>query len=345
MFSFWLVYIRRVKPLLLGAILLQTIASLYCAAAPAETRPRVVAVIDFRNDELHREFADRFRATLRLARIPAEVHFERVKLPISGDLRDEVRRLESRKPEVYYATTTVIARKIREVNPTVPIVFSGVADPRAIGIIRSIDRPENYMTGFISYADVDAKRLEILTALHPRIKRVGLLVFRNPPDGTREAVERWNAEFEAEIAATVAAALSRGTTLVPLVMEKRTDPRSIEPMIRRHRLDGIDAPTSTFVREHHLEIIRAARAARIPLSFRGGGFLEHGGVLSYEPREFDYPVKAAQMVAKILRGVATEDMPVEFPSEFVLSINLTGIAALPYEVNKGVLRRANQVYP
>jgi putative ABC transport system substrate-binding protein len=330
-------------PVLQLAVLALSATAVLPATFRAEgVKPGAIAVIDFRNDDLHGEFASRFVAALRASRVDNVVLFERVKLPIRDGIQEQLARLEASKPTIYYATTTVIAREIRKANPTVPIVFSGIADPRNVGIIRSIDRPENNMTGFISYADVDDKRLEILAALHPSIKRVGLIIHKTPP---AEDVEQWNVEFIAELAAKVAAARSRGLVLLPLVVVARTDPRSIATLIRAHRLDALDAPTSPYVREHHETIIRIAREARIPLSFRGGGFVERGGLLSYEPREFDYPVKAASLVAKVLRGTATEDIPIEFPSEFVLSINLTAMSALPFEVNKGVLRRANQFYP
>jgi putative ABC transport system substrate-binding protein len=329
-------------------------ALFYSDVSRAEsTRAAVIAVIDFRNDDppykLHSEFVSQFRAALRVAGLPAVVHFERITLPITGDLKEEIARLEARKPDIYYATTTVIARKIRTANPTVPIVFSGVADPRGAGLVRSIDHPENNMTGFTSYANVDDKRLEILCSLNPRIKRVGYLLQRTPPkwkdEEERAAAERWSVEFAGEVAAKVATARSRGVVLVPLIVTMQTDPRVIDGLIRRHQLDAIDVPTSPYVQKHYLQIIRAARAAQIPLSFRGGGFVELGGVLAYEPREFDYPVKAAQIIAKVVRGTRPADIPIEFPSDFILSINLTAVSALPYEINKAVLRRANQLYP
>ena len=232
---------------------------------------------------------------------------------------------------MYYATTTVVAREIRAVNEKTPIVFSGTANPLDAELgIKSIERPERDMTGFVSYEDIDNKRIEILADLDPRIKRIGVLL--------------WSFDEE-EFSKRAEFAQRLSVELIPLVFwSEETDPAVLERLIRVFSLDAIDAPTSAFVREHYRALIRIARAAGIPLSFRGSGFLEYGGVLAYEPREFDYPIKAAQMVARILKGTAPADMPIEFPSEFTFAINLEGIHALPYAVNKALLRRANKVF-
>jgi putative ABC transport system substrate-binding protein len=319
----------------LGLLMLVFSVLLPAATAAAPTaKPLVVAVIDFRTQEFGAEFRTRFQssldAALRNSGLKVRTVFETALLP-RDSFEPEVRRLEALRPDIYYATTTDIARDIRKFNAAVPVVFSGLADPRVSGLIQSIDRPENNMTGFVSYEDVDSKRLEILADLNPRIKRIGIMVQKDGP-AHKEMPKR--IEF----------AKALGVTVVPLVFAVGDDAGAIPALIRRHRLDGLDVPSSVFARLNHAAIIGAARKAGIPASFRSADFVEVGAVLSYEPREFDYPDKAAQVIARVLQGTTPVDIPIEFPSEFVLSINMTAAAALPFALNKNVLRRANRLF-
>src|SRR5262249_56725185 len=64
----------------------------------------------------------------------------------------------------------------------IPIVFAGVSDPVAAGLVQSLARPGGTMTG-ISYLGVELnpKRLQLLKEALPALTRVGVLVPSNHP--------------------------------------------------------------------------------------------------------------------------------------------------------------------
>src|SRR5262249_49918279 len=64
----------------------------------------------------------------------------------------------------------------------IPIVFAGVSDPVAAGLVQSLARPGGTMTG-ISYLGVELnpKRLQLLKEALPALTRVGVLVPPNHP--------------------------------------------------------------------------------------------------------------------------------------------------------------------
>lgn len=304
-------------------------------AHPAATPPvNTVAVIDFRTEELGGQFRERFETLLarQLERSgkKAVVEYRRATLP-RASFDAEIRSLEAKSPSIYYATTTTIAKAIRRINSTVPIVFSGVLDPRAAGLVDSIEHPGNNMTGFVVHEDIEDKRLELLSGLSPHIRRIGAILLRG-------------SAAEAQLPARLAFAERLGIRLFPLIFGPEEDASGLGALIAAHRLDAIDVPTSLFARTHHAQIIGAANAARIPASFRSADFVERGALLSYEPKEFDYPHKAAQLIARILQGANPSEIPVEFPSEFVLAINVTTAVKLPFRLNKGILKRANKTF-
>lgn len=294
----------------------------------------MVAVIDFRTEDLGRQFHRRFEALLSAhlgkSGVSAIVEYRRATLP-RASFEPEIRSLEAKSPRVYYATTTTIAKAVRLANPTVPVVFSGVLDPREAGLVESIERPENNMTGFVVHEDVEDKRLELLSALSPHIRRVGVVLLQG-------------SFSESEFPRRLPFARRIGVELLPLTFPPGADASRLGSLIATHRLDAIDVPTSVLARAHHRQIIDAADAARIPASFRSADFVERGALMSYEPKEFDYADKAARLVARILQGVAPAEIPVEFPSEFALAINVTTAAKLPFPLNKNILKRANRTF-
>ena len=69
----------------------------------------------------------------------------------------------------------------------------------------------------------------------------------------------------------------------------------------------------------------------------------HGGFLGYGPRSSALFRRAAWYVDKILHGVAPRDLPVEQPTEFLLTINTTVAKSLRVTVPPMLLARADEV--
>ena len=97
------------------------------------------------------------------------------RLPV---LADELVRL---KVDLLVAPSTITALAAKNATRTIPIVFVGVDDPVAAGLIDSLARPGENITGFTSITGVLAgKRLEMLKETIPKLSRVAVLW--NPQD-------------------------------------------------------------------------------------------------------------------------------------------------------------------
>ena len=71
--------------------------------------------------------------------------------------------------------TTATAAVLRETR-TIPIVFVGVADPVASGLVARLDRPGENVTGFgILEATLGGKWLELLSEIAPGLKRAAIM--------------------------------------------------------------------------------------------------------------------------------------------------------------------------
>src|SRR6516162_5040782 len=67
---------------------------------------------------------------------------------------------------------------------SVPIVCVGVVDPVELGLVRTLGRPGGNITGLArNAAEMAGKRLELLTELVPRLRRVAVLWHATHPPG------------------------------------------------------------------------------------------------------------------------------------------------------------------
>src|SRR5437660_7147316 len=76
-------------------------------------------------------------------------------------------------PDLILATNTPTARSLKQATETVPIVFSGLADPIADGIVASLSSPRGNITGFTSFnAEIAGKWLQLLKEISPDLERI-----------------------------------------------------------------------------------------------------------------------------------------------------------------------------
>src|SRR5262249_4974166 len=91
-----------------------------------------------------------------------------------GDIVAELVRL---KADVIVTNSDAMAQAAKRVTTTVPIVMGSSADPVGAGLVRSLARPGGNITGLTLFVgpEIEAKRLELLRAMLPRISRVAYL--------------------------------------------------------------------------------------------------------------------------------------------------------------------------
>jgi putative tryptophan/tyrosine transport system substrate-binding protein len=91
--------------------------------------------------------------------------------------------LVQRHPDVLVAGNgTLTAQALKSASTTVPIVFIGVGDPLAVGLVASLNRPGGNITGLTGQAsDLVGKRLQLLLQLLPRKQTIAVLMNPNTP--------------------------------------------------------------------------------------------------------------------------------------------------------------------
>ena len=222
-------------------------------------------------------------------------------------------------------------RAAKAATTTIPIVTAIVGDALATGLVASLARPGGNVTGTtFSFADVNAKRVEILKEAVPRVKRVAVLF------NDTNAGNVLTAEATARTARTV------GVEVLPVSTRGAPDFDRAFAEITRARADAV------VVYEDALFIAQAARLAalveraRLPsIGFRE--YADAGGLLGFGIDFPDVWRRAAGFVDRIFKGARPGDLPMEQAGKFEMAVNKQAARALGVTIPRGVLLRAHTV--
>jgi putative ABC transport system substrate-binding protein len=105
---------------------------------------------------------------------------------------------------------------------------------------------------------------------------------------------------------------------------------------------GLVVMPDTFMSVHRAPIILAAARNNVPAVYPGSHFAREGGLLSYDVDRVDNWRRAASYVDRILRGAKPGDLPVQFPTNFEMAVNLKTAKALGLAVPPSILLRATE---
>jgi ABC-type uncharacterized transport system substrate-binding protein len=220
---------------------------------------------------------------------------------------------------------------LKRAGVAIPVVMAGSgADPVQAGLVASLRRPGGNFTGFsLQHAELDRKRLELITDIVPTATRVAVLRHSGEKRG-------WN---ESQVAARL---LKR-----ELVLLEVRSANEIDGAFRTAKEAQVGALVvisgALLDREAH-QIVEQAAKHRLPAMYAFRSFyMSAGGLVSYGVDLVDIWRRAAVFVDKILKGAKPSDLPVEQPTKFELVVNLRTAKALGLTIPQTVLLRADHI--
>jgi putative ABC transport system substrate-binding protein len=254
----------------------------------------------------------------------AEGHYDRLPALAADLVRVPV--------DVIFANAAPSAQAAKQVTASIPIVFETLGDPITAGLVSSLGRPGGNLTGISGLGpELSGKRLELLRALLPGLRRVVLLTnpgnvmaaptareTENAADALKLDVQVVEVRRPDQLESAFGRLGSDGTTaliVVPDPMLLTLAPR-IQALLLKHRLPAVHAET---------------------------GWLQRGGLMLFGSSLVDHFRQAATLVDKILRGARPGELPVEQSTKFELVINLKTARALGLTIPPSLLLRADRV--
>ena len=238
------------------------------------------------------------------------------------------------KPDVLVAGSPAVAAAAKKASATVPIVFAGVGDPVASGIVASLARPGGNVTGTavgVSDPAFGGKWLQLLKEAVPGISHVAVLANRSNRSNSpyfmgieaaaramKVRIDVFDAGNEAQLEQAFAAIAGSGA-------------------------QGMIVSTDPFLFTARARLVSFAASKRLPAMYFFKNFVDEGGFMSYGANIEDSYRRAAPYVDKILKGAKPGELAVEQPTRFEFAINKATARALGIGIPRLVLMRADYV--
>ena len=207
-----------------------------------------------------------------------------------------------------------------------------MGEPVGAGLVASLAQPDGNVTGLsLNVPGLHGKRVELLHEVVPSLRRLAIMTY---------AVGNPNSALT--ISELQASARTLGLEVVPLEIRQAED---IAPAIEslNGRADALYVDGNPFMTTHRIRINILAASAKLPTMYVQRQYVEAGGLMSYGTNVTDLFRRAADLVDKILRGAKPADIPVEQPTKFDFTINLTTARALGLTISPMLLARADEV--
>jgi putative ABC transport system substrate-binding protein len=238
--------------------------------------------------------------------------------------------LVGRNVNVIVTQGTPAAIAAKQATGKIPIVMAIVGNPVETGIVSSLSRPGGNITGSsFFWADLVAKRLELMKEVFPRLARAGILI--NPD----------NPAMPAMLNVAEARAKAIKVDLRP-VNVRRLDEMDAVIKVAKPQLEALNVIEDGLFLANRKRIAELATSSLLPsVGFRE--YCEVGGLLAYG---VDFPHiwrQAGILVDKILKGANPADLPVQQATRFEIVINLKTAKTLNITIASTLLVRANEV--
>jgi ABC-type uncharacterized transport system substrate-binding protein len=239
--------------------------------------------------------------------------------------------LVGRRVVVIVAYTNAAALAAKVATTTIPIVFLVGDDPVRLGLVASLARPGENITGVSWFgADLEAKQLSLLHELVPNAAVIALLVDLNALPAAR-------------VSQVEAAARALGLQLVVLNARIPSDIDMAFASLVRERAGALVVGGGAFLLSRRDQIIALAARHAIPAIYGFREYAVDGGLISYGNDIPDAFRRAGVYTGRILKGDKPADLPVEQPTKFELVINLKTAKALGLAVPSSMQWLADEV--
>jgi putative ABC transport system substrate-binding protein len=235
------------------------------------------------------------------------------------------------KVDVIVTHSTPGARAAKQATSTIPIVVTAAADLVSSGLVPSIARPGGNLTGLtFFFAEICAKRVELIKEAVPGVIRLGVLVNPYNPSGAiaLTAMERVAGSLRME--------------LLPMNVRAPEDFVGAFTMLVSRGAQALTFIEDGVLNSNARYIAQLAMQNRLPM-IGESSVPEAGALMAYAVDRYDLWFRAAFLVDKILKGAQPADLPIDQAAKFDLVINLKTARAFGLEMPTSILLRATQV--
>jgi putative ABC transport system substrate-binding protein len=240
------------------------------------------------------------------------------------------REIKASGVDAIVATSLESVRAALSATQTTPVVMVVGYDPVEAGLVASFAHPGGRVTGIVFWtAEGDAKRLELLREALPGVRHFGYLgmSFESAPKGEQMA----------------RAAARLGVELTTHWVGGPNEYAAAFTAMRNEGVAGVVVSANQPLSTNASRVAASAAENRLPticewdFMARVGCALGFGHDLAYAQR------RVGEYVARILKGTAPSELPVEQSDAWKLTVNLRVATQLGITLSPSILARADEV--
>lgn len=230
--------------------------------------------------------------------------------------------------DLVYALGTPVAQAMYNETADIPLVFGGMTDPIAAGVVDSFENPGGHATGTSDLVP-PGEHLDLLAEIIPDLARVGTI--NNPSEANSQ---RWQ-----ELLEEAAAERDMEVIAAPVANTNEVQP-AVDSLAGR--VDAIVTTPDNTVEAAMTVVIDAALDNGLPLLVPKQEQAENGALVGMGVDYYELGVINGHQAARILGGEAQPaTMPVETMPNPITNINLETAATLGLEIPEAMLERDN----
>jgi putative ABC transport system substrate-binding protein len=249
------------------------------------------------------------------------------------ELRSLAREYVKNNIDVVVTTGNVETTVAKETIRQLPIIFMPASDPITAGFVESFARPGANLTGIALIRDLDSygKQLEIFKEAVPSLSKLAVLY-----DARANA-----SPYGKALAQLKKVAANLGIAINEQPARDIYEAENAVASLARSTVDGVFVVCSSLFGRGPDAIITRAIERKLPLF--SCGWTHQGALVSFALDLYQIGRRGGWYVSQILNGAKPNDLPVEVPLKYQLTINLKTAAAIGLTIPVEVLQRADKV--
>jgi putative ABC transport system substrate-binding protein len=237
--------------------------------------------------------------------------------------------LAEAKVDVIVAFGNTSSRAARRATASIPIVMIAGMDPVKDGIAASFGRPGGNVTGVSTLSnELHGKWVQLMRETLPHARRIGAIV-----TPTSDLGPQYLRDVQAE-------AQRVGMEFQPFEVRIADDLEPAFAAAAKANVDAVFIVPSTMLRALRQRIGSLALKHRMPCFGYSSEFSQAGALLSYGINRERLFRRAGDYAGRILKGALPTDLPIEWPTEFELVLNLRTAKTLGVAIPPTILLRA-----
>ena len=231
--------------------------------------------------------------------------------------------------DILVGITTPATLSLSNATKDKPIIMGGITYPVEAGLIKTEDKPGNNITGVSDRTPIK-QQLEIMKKVLPKMKKVGILYTASEDNSVKQAQEA--EKLAKELGLEVKVSTVANTNDIQQVTESLAS-----------QTDAIFIPIDNTIASAMATVVKVTDAKKIPVFPSADTMVADGGLLGLGVDQYQIGVETAKVVAKVLKGADTKDMPIVLANEGVIYLNEAKAKQLGIEIPKEIKDKAKVV--